>query len=79
MKRPGALSTFWPNAGRGLGEGFLDQDFAEARKVVDTNIVGTIYLVQQVGNLMRIRREGRILLTGSIAGFMPGSYSRRAC
>jgi short-subunit dehydrogenase len=62
------------NAGRGLGKGFLDQDFAEARKVVDTNIVGTIYLVQQVGNLMRSRGEGRILLTGSIAGFMPGSY-----
>jgi short-subunit dehydrogenase len=63
------------NAGKGLGKGFLDQDFAEARKVVDTNIVGTIYLVQQVGNLMRSRGQGRILLTGSIAGFMPGSVS----
>jgi len=62
------------NAGRGLGKGFLDQDFAEARKIVDTNVVGTIYLVQQVGNPMRSCGEGRILLTGSIAGFMPGSY-----
>lgn len=62
------------NAGRGLGRGFLDQDFAVARRVIDTNIVGTIYLVQKVGNLMRSRRKGRILLTGSIAGFMPGSY-----
>src|SRR5579884_2976063 len=32
------------NAGRGLGRGFLDQDFDEARRVVDTNITGTIYL-----------------------------------
>src|SRR4051812_8099337 len=26
------------NAGRGLGHGFLDQDFADVRKVVDTNV-----------------------------------------
>ncbi|KQV38891.1 MULTISPECIES: SDR family NAD(P)-dependent oxidoreductase [unclassified Rhizobium] len=69
-----SVDLLMANAGRGLGKGFLDQDFTAARKVVDTNIVGTIYLVQQVGNLMRSRREGRILLTGSIAGFMPGSY-----
>jgi len=69
-----SVDLLMANAGRGLGKGLLDQDFAAARKVVDTNIVGTIYLVQQVGNLMRSRKEGRILLTGSIAGFMPGSY-----
>jgi uncharacterized protein len=62
------------NAGRGLGHGFLDQDFAEARRVVDTNIVGTIYLVQKVGRDMRAANKGRILLTGSIAGFMPGTF-----
>jgi uncharacterized protein len=62
------------NAGRGLGHGFLDQDWAAARKVVDTNVVGTIYLVQKVGRDMRDRRQGRILITGSIAGFMPGTY-----
>src|SRR6476659_453199 len=32
------------NAGRGLGHAFLDQDFGKARRVVDTNITGTIYL-----------------------------------
>ena len=62
------------NAGRGLGRGFLDQDFAAARKVVDTNITGTIYLIQKVGRDMLKRRQGRILITGSIAGFMPGTY-----
>ena len=69
-----SVDLLMANAGRGLGKGFLDQDFAEARKVVDTNITGTIYLVQQIGNHMRARGQGRILLTGSIAGFMPGSY-----
>jgi len=62
------------NAGRGLGKGFLDQDFTEAQRVVDTNISGTIYLIQKVGIEMRGRGRGRILITGSIAGFMPGTY-----
>jgi len=62
------------NAGHGLGHGFLDQDFEDARHVIDTNITGTIYLVQLVGRAMRSRGQGRILLTGSIAGFMPGTY-----
>ena len=62
------------NAGHGLGKGFLDQDFAAARHVIDTNITGTVYLVHRVGADMRARGRGRILITGSIAGFMPGSF-----
>ena len=62
------------NAGRGLGRAFLDHDFARIRHVVDTNITGTIYLIQQVGRQMRARDAGKILITGSIAGFVPGSY-----
>src|SRR3954467_295324 len=62
------------NAGRGLGKGFLDQDFDKVRRVIDTNITGTIYLVQKIGRDMRARGAGRILITGSIAGFIPGPY-----
>jgi short-subunit dehydrogenase len=62
------------NAGHGLGHGFLDQDFDEVRHVIDTNITGTIYLIQKVGKDMRARSQGRILITGSIAGFMPGTF-----
>jgi short-subunit dehydrogenase len=62
------------NAGHGLGRAFLDQDFDEVRHVVDTNITGTIYLIQAVGRDMRRRNQGRILITGSIAGFMPGAF-----
>ncbi len=62
------------NAGRGLGGDFLDQDFSEARHVIDTNITGTLYLIHKVARDMRSRGEGRILITGSIAGFTPGSY-----
>jgi short-subunit dehydrogenase len=62
------------NAGRGLGRAFLDQEFEEIRHVIDTNITGTVYLLQKVGREMRQRDEGKILITGSIAGFMPGTY-----
>ncbi len=62
------------NAGHGLGHAFLDQDFDEARHVVDTNVTGTIYLIHKVGRDMRTTGKGRILITGSIAGFMPGTY-----
>jgi short-subunit dehydrogenase len=62
------------NAGRGLGRAFLDQDFADIRHVVDTNIIGTLYLIHRVAREMRNRGRGRILITGSIAGFMPGTY-----
>ena len=62
------------NAGRGLGHAFLDQDFTDVRRVIDTNVTGTLYLIQKVGREMRSRGQGRILITGSIAGFMPGTY-----
>jgi len=62
------------NAGHGLSQGFLDQDFDQARHVIDTNITGTLYLIQKVGRDMRAHGHGRILITGSIAGFMPGAY-----
>jgi uncharacterized protein len=62
------------NAGRGLGKGFLDQDFDDVRRVIDTNVTGTLYLLHRIGRDMRARGQGRILITGSIAGFMPGTY-----
>jgi len=62
------------NAGHGLGHAFLDQDFNDVKHVVDTNITGTIRVIQSVGRDMRRRRAGRILITGSIAGFMPGTF-----
>jgi short-subunit dehydrogenase len=73
-KRIGPVDALLANAGRGLGGAFLDQDFDRARLVIDTNITGTVYLIHKVGNDMRRRNAGRILITGSIAGFTPGSF-----
>jgi short-subunit dehydrogenase len=63
------------NAGRGLGHGFLEQQVADWRRVIDTNITGTVYLLQKVLKPMVARNEGKVLITGSIAGFMPGSFN----
>jgi short-subunit dehydrogenase len=68
------VAALLANAGRGLGKGFLDQDFNDVLHVVNTNITGTIYLIQKVGRDMRTQGEGRILIVGSIAGFIPGTY-----
>lgn len=62
------------NAGHGLGHAFLDQDPADWKHVVDTNIVGTIYLLQKVLPDMVARNDGKVLVTGSIAGYIPGSF-----
>lgn len=68
------VAALLANAGHGLGHAFLDQDFAQARHVIDTNVTGTLYLIHEIGRGMRERRSGRILITGSIAGFMPGTF-----
>jgi short-subunit dehydrogenase len=39
-----------------------------------SSIPGTIYLVHKIGNDMRRRNTGKIPITGSIAGFTPGSF-----
>jgi short-subunit dehydrogenase len=62
------------NAGHGLGRAFLDQSFDDITHVIDTNITGTLALIHVIGGEMRTRGTGRILITGSIAGFMPGTF-----
>ena len=63
------------NAGHGLGQGFLDQKFEDILHVINTNITGTTRLLHLIGRDMRARGKGQILLTGSIAGLMPGAFA----
>lgn len=62
------------NAGHGLGHAFLDQKVEDWRHVIDTNITGTIYLLHRVLPAMVARNEGKVLVTGSIAGYIPGAF-----
>lgn len=68
------VAALLANAGTGLGDAFLDQDLERALRVVELNVAGTLRLVHRVGRDMRARDKGRILITGSIAGFIPGSF-----
>ena len=62
------------NAGHGLGGGFLDQSFDEWRHVVDTNITGTLLLLQPILKGMVAQGQGKVLITGSVAGHIAGSF-----
>ncbi|MFS0849977.1 SDR family NAD(P)-dependent oxidoreductase [Novosphingobium panipatense] len=68
------IDVLCANAGRGLGHAFLEQDVADWRRVIDTNVTGTVYLLQRVLKDMVARNAGKVLVTGSIAGLMPGTY-----
>jgi short-subunit dehydrogenase len=62
------------NAGFGARGAFLDQPWEDSRDVIMTNVFGTLALLHRAGRKMRARGRGRILVTGSIAGHMPGSF-----
>jgi short-subunit dehydrogenase len=68
------IEVLCANAGHGLGNAFLDQTFEDISGVISTNVTGTVYLLHAVGRRMRDAGRGKILITGSIAGLMPGSY-----
>jgi hypothetical protein len=55
-------------------EATVATNFEEVRHVIDTNVTGSVHLVQLVTRTMRSRGQGRILLTGSVAGFIPCTY-----
>ncbi|RYF14244.1 MAG: SDR family NAD(P)-dependent oxidoreductase [Comamonadaceae bacterium] len=68
------VEALMANAGHGLGGSFLSQDFSAILHVINTNITGTVHLIQHVARGMVARARGRILITGSIAGFQPGAF-----
>ena len=63
------------NAGSGFGGAFADVEPDKWRHSIDTNVTGTLMLIQPVLRAMTARGEGRILITGSIAGYVPGAFN----
>lgn len=71
----GPIEHLIANAGHGLGQAFLDENVADIDHVIDTNVRGTVWLLHAlVGDMVRAG-AGRVLITGSIAGILPGSFS----
>ncbi|GAC1345732.1 MAG: SDR family NAD(P)-dependent oxidoreductase [Acetobacteraceae bacterium] len=69
-----SVDVLCANAGRGLGHAFVDQEWDDIRRVIDTNVTGTTYLLHKVARVMKTQARGRILITGSIAGLIPGTF-----
>jgi uncharacterized protein len=69
------VAALLANAGEGQGGAFLEQPFEKLTHIIDTNITGTLALIHVVGKRMVDARAGRILIVGSIAGFMPGTFN----
>ncbi|MBX9814264.1 MAG: oxidoreductase [Proteobacteria bacterium SG_bin5] len=63
------------NAGNAMGGAFLDVDVGDWTYAVNTNITGTLYLLQNVLRPMVKRQRGQVLVTGSIAGYIPGPFN----
>ncbi|WP_347091412.1 SDR family NAD(P)-dependent oxidoreductase [Sphingomonas parapaucimobilis] len=70
-----AIDVLCANAGNSKGGAFLDQSLQDWRRSVDTNVTGTVYLLQRVLSGMVRRGEGKVLVTGSIVGFIPGPFN----
>lgn len=69
------INLLCANAGVGTGGAFLQQEVSSWRRSIDTNVTGTVYLLQKVLRDMVGHNDGRILVTGSIAGYIPGSFN----
>lgn len=69
------VDVLMANAGQGQGDAFLDQDWPTIAHVIHTNVTGTTWLLYEIGRKMRARNSGRILVTGSIAGHIPGAFN----
>ena len=72
------VDALMANAGHGLGGAFKDQSFEDILDVINTNVTGTVrlmhHMVGQMASRAQRERPARVLVTGSIAGFQPGSF-----
>jgi uncharacterized protein len=69
------IDVLCANAGQSHGGPFLEQSIDSWHRTIDTNITGTIYLLQKVLPPMIARNAGKILVTGSIVGYIPGTFN----
>ncbi|HKN28826.1 MAG TPA: SDR family NAD(P)-dependent oxidoreductase [Roseiarcus sp.] len=68
--RFGRLDVILSNAGYGLMGAIEETSFADMRAVFETNVFGTISLVQAALPFLREQRSGHILPVSSLAGLM---------
>jgi short-subunit dehydrogenase len=62
------------NAGIGKGGPFVENPIEDEQAIIDLNVTATFRLAKLFLRDMAARREGRLLITSSIASTMPGPY-----
>ena len=68
------VDLLFANAGRALGNAFHEQDWTKIERLICLNMIQTTLLIHRTGLRMQARGSGRILVTGSIGGFVAGPY-----
>lgn len=66
------IALFFANAGLALGDPFVAQEWDDIAERIDLNVKQTTSMIHKVGRVMRTQGHGRILVSGSIAGQVPG-------
>jgi len=69
-----AVETLVNNAGYGLYGGFAEREADGQLGIVDVNVRALTELTHALLPGMLQRRRGRIMLVGSVGGFLPGPY-----
>jgi uncharacterized protein len=74
LQRSQPVDVLALNAGKGAAGPFLDTDLERDLALIQLNIGSVIHLSKRLLPAMVTRGEGRVLITSSIAGTMPGPY-----
>jgi NAD(P)-dependent dehydrogenase (short-subunit alcohol dehydrogenase family) len=65
----GSLDIMVANAGIAIGQNFLEIDDETWERIIDTNLTGTFYSVQEAARIMAAAGEGAIVVTSSTNAF----------
>jgi uncharacterized protein len=74
LQRSQPVDVLALNAGKGVAGPFLETELERDLALIQLNIGSVIHLAKRLLPAMVSRGEGRVLITSSIAGTMPGPY-----
>jgi uncharacterized protein len=74
LQRSQPVDVLALNAGRGVAGPFLDTELERDLALIQLNIGSVIHLSKRLLPAMVTRGAGRVLITSSVAGTMPGPY-----